>query len=30
MPATEVDWQLRIDFAQHTGGALLRWLDRSR
>jgi hypothetical protein len=30
MPATEVDWQLRIDFAQHAGGALLRWLERSR
>lgn len=28
IPASEVDWQLRIDFAQHTGGALLRlqWL----
>lgn len=25
MPASEVDWQLRIDFAQHTGAALLRW-----
>ncbi len=29
MPASEVDWQLRIDFVQHTGGALIRWLDRS-
>jgi hypothetical protein len=26
MPASEVDWQLRIDFAQHTGSALVRWL----
>jgi hypothetical protein len=28
MPATEVDWELRIDFAQHTGSALLAWLRR--
>jgi hypothetical protein len=28
MPGSEVDWQLRIDFAQHTGSALLRWLQR--
>jgi hypothetical protein len=28
MPGSEVDWQLRIDYAQHAGGALLRWLDR--
>jgi hypothetical protein len=26
MPGSEVDWQLRIDYAQHTGCALLRWL----
>ncbi|HEV3192849.1 MAG TPA: hypothetical protein VGY54_20225 [Polyangiaceae bacterium] len=26
MPASQVDWQLRIDFAQHTGSALVRWL----
>jgi hypothetical protein len=26
MPGSEVDWQLRIDYAQHTGSALLRWL----
>jgi hypothetical protein len=25
IPASEVDWQLRIDFAQHSGAALLRW-----
>jgi hypothetical protein len=30
IPATEVDWQLRIDFAQHTGSALIRWLSRAR
>jgi hypothetical protein len=27
MPGSEVDWQLRIDYAQHTGSALLRWLE---
>jgi hypothetical protein len=27
MPASEVDWQLRIDFAQHAGSALLKWLE---
>ncbi|HEX3772304.1 MAG TPA: hypothetical protein VHV30_15615 [Polyangiaceae bacterium] len=26
MPASEVDWQLRIDFAQHAGSAMVRWL----
>jgi hypothetical protein len=25
-PATEVDWSLRIDYAQHAGGAMIRWL----
>jgi hypothetical protein len=25
IPGSEVDWQLRIDFAQHAGSALLRW-----
>jgi hypothetical protein len=32
IPASEVDWELRIDFAQHAGDALLRWqgLDLSR
>jgi hypothetical protein len=32
LPASEVDWQLRVDFAQHTGSALVRWLgtDTSR
>jgi hypothetical protein len=29
MPGSEVDWQLRIDYAQHTGGALVRWLSRA-
>ena len=28
IPASEVDWHLRIDFAQHAGSALLRWLAR--
>jgi hypothetical protein len=27
MPGSEVDWALRIDYAQHTGSALVRWLD---
>jgi hypothetical protein len=27
MPSTEVDWAVRIDYCQHTGGALVRWLD---
>jgi hypothetical protein len=27
MPGSEVDWQLRIDYAQHAGSALLRWLE---
>jgi hypothetical protein len=27
MPGSEVDWQLRIDYAQHTGSALVRWLE---
>lgn len=27
MPGSEVDWALRIDYAQHTGSALLRWLE---
>ncbi len=26
MPGSEVDWALRIDYAQHTGSALVRWL----
>jgi hypothetical protein len=26
MPASEADWQIRIDYAQHSGCALLRWL----
>ena len=26
MPGSEVDWQVRIDYAQHTGSALVRWL----
>jgi hypothetical protein len=27
MPGSEVDWQLRIDYAQHAGSAMVRWLD---
>jgi hypothetical protein len=27
MPGSEVDWALRIDYAQHTGSALVRWLE---
>ena len=27
MPGSEVDWQLRIDYAQHTGSAMIRWLS---
>jgi hypothetical protein len=26
LPGSEVDWQLRIDYAQHAGSAMLRWL----
>jgi len=26
MPGSEVDWHLRIDFAQHAGSAMVRWL----
>ena len=27
LPGSEVDWQVRIDYAQHTGSALVRWLS---
>jgi hypothetical protein len=27
LPGSEVDWQLRIDYAQHSGSALIRWLE---
>ena len=27
IPGTEVDWQLRIDYAQHAACAMLRWID---
>lgn len=30
MPGSAVDWQLRIDYAQHTGSALIRWLGPSQ
>ena len=26
MPGSEVDWELRIDYAQHAGSAMVRWL----
>ena len=27
MPGSEVDWELRIDYAQHAGSAMVRWLE---
>jgi hypothetical protein len=27
VPGTEVDWQLRIDYEQHAGSAMVRWLE---
>jgi hypothetical protein len=27
MPGSAVDWQLRIDYAQHSGSAMVRWLN---
>ena len=27
MPGSSVDWQLRIDYAQHAGSGMLRWLE---
>ncbi len=30
MPGSEVDWQLRIDYAQHAGSAMIRWLELDR
>jgi len=30
MPGSEVDWTLRIDYAQHAGNAMLRWLQLPR
>jgi hypothetical protein len=30
LPTSEVDWTLRIDFAQHGGAAFLAWLKRSK
>jgi hypothetical protein len=26
IPGSEVDWQLRIDYAQHAGSAMIRWV----
>jgi hypothetical protein len=30
LPGSEVDWQLRIDYAQHAGSAMVRWLEIGR
>ncbi len=27
MPGSEVDWELRIDYAQHAGSAMVHWLE---
>ena len=27
MPGSEVDWDLRIDYAQHAGSAMVQWLE---
>jgi hypothetical protein len=27
MPGSAVDWELRIDYTQHAGSAMVRWLD---
>jgi hypothetical protein len=27
IPGSEVDWELRIDYTQHAGSALVRWLE---
>ncbi|CAN5310503.1 hypothetical protein BH09MYX1_BH09MYX1_63280 [soil metagenome] len=27
IPGSDVDWALRIDYAQHTGSAMIRWLE---
>ena len=27
IPGSEVDWEIRIDYAQHAGSAMVRWLD---
>jgi hypothetical protein len=27
IPGSPVDWQLRIDYAQHAGSAMIRWLE---
>jgi len=30
VPGSPVDWQLRIDYAQHAGSAMIRWLEVER
>ncbi|MEO6572313.1 MAG: hypothetical protein ABIP89_00645, partial [Polyangiaceae bacterium] len=27
IPGSDADWQLRIDYAQHAGSAMIRWLE---
>jgi hypothetical protein len=27
MPGSAVDWQIRIDYLQHAGSMLVRWLE---
>ena len=27
IPGSEVDWELRIDYTQHAGSAMIRWLE---
>jgi hypothetical protein len=27
IPGSEVDWELRIDYTQHAGSAMVRWLE---
>jgi hypothetical protein len=27
VPGSPVDWQLRIDYAQHAGSMMVRWLE---
>ena len=29
-PGSDADWQLRIDYAQHAGSAMIRWLEVTR
>jgi len=29
IPGSEVDWELRIDYTQHAGSAMVRWLEQN-